>query len=165
MKRAFKILIAAIRFIATVLLWVAAAAYLYVFLLRDPQAKARTISMSVFLACVALLLWIVMFLWRQYNLYRFGKLDRRKSVSPVTTLEMAEFFSIDVAVVEDLRESRHLRLAAEKSPACGKEEQPRDNVIISGDRGIYKIVPPAILSKPNGYIRKKKNGGDWDGRH
>lgn len=159
MKRVAEILIAVIRFTSTALLWVAAIVYLYVFLFKDPFSRVRTISMFIFLACVALSALAVIFFWRQYHLYRFGKADRRKSVSPVTAQEMAELFSIDTAVVEDLRDSRHLWLSVEKVPGGDKGDCPKDKVYISGDGGIYEIVPPAILSEQEGHIRKTESGG------
>lgn len=59
-----------------------------------------------YLMIAALVGAIILIVWKNYNLRRFGRLRRRKFRKPVTNAELASMFEIDENMLECIQRSR-----------------------------------------------------------
>lgn len=59
-----------------------------------------------YLMLVALACTIILIVWKNYNLRRFGRLRRRKFRKPVSNAELASMFKIDENTLECIQKSR-----------------------------------------------------------
>lgn len=64
-----------------------------------------------FIALIAFLILVVLLIvWKNYNYYRFGRLNRRKFKPAVNNQELAEIFEVDEAFVEKMQRERYVLL-------------------------------------------------------
>ena len=89
----------------TVIIWFFAGRYFYNHLLVPAYVGDldTTIEMIVFLVLVSVVVFLVLFLWAQYNRRVFGRLTRRRFPQPVTADELAEKFHFPVDQVAFLQ--------------------------------------------------------------
>lgn len=59
-----------------------------------------------YLFVATLIICVLLIIWKNYNLHRFGKLRRRKFRSDVSDEEIAELFEMDLATVKDMQSRR-----------------------------------------------------------
>ena len=150
MKRAIKVITSIIRLALTLLLWIGSMVYLRRFLFEEPAAKKHTLSMFLFLAVVALAIFMVISGWRIYNFHKYGGRDRRKFASPVTSYEISRLFFLNASAVKHLRESPYLDLSVTEG-YDNINNTRKDVITISGNGRTYEISSPELSSEFIGY--------------
>ncbi len=58
----------------------------------------------------ALIIAVLLIVWKNYNYRRFGRLNRRKFRPPVENSELAEMFEMDEAMIEKMQNDRYILL-------------------------------------------------------
>jgi len=61
-------------------------------------------------AGTVLLIFLVMFLWNRYNIWRFGGLDRRKTRGVASAAEIAKHYKISEEEAEKLRNAQEIKI-------------------------------------------------------
>lgn len=89
--------------IVTVLLWIFGFVHLsktHLFSLSALEGTAMILEFSVYLAVV---FFLSLFSWANWNYWRYGRLNRRTARPPVTSKEIAVFYGVSPARVEEAR--------------------------------------------------------------
>ncbi len=64
-----------------------------------------------------LIFGVLMILWKNYNLHRFGKLRRRGFQPPVSNEELCEMFELDATIIEQMQNERYVVIEKNIIPA------------------------------------------------
>jgi len=64
------------------------------------------IDLVIKILYIAIISFIVMIIWKIYNLKRFGKLNRRVYPLNTTIEDLVEFFKLDKNRIQDIQESK-----------------------------------------------------------
>jgi len=100
--------------------WLLGFEFAYDVMIRTGGARELGSILLVYTVIIVAIFFTVA-IWSLGNLVRYGKMHRRKAKTPVATAEMAEYFGVDEAGVNQLRERRSISIEfdAEGRPLIG----------------------------------------------
>lgn len=103
------------------LLMIICTAFLWYFLLRHIFNKLvienyqKTVDVLIFLGIVTIIIFLVILLWQEYNIYMYRKADRRKNRGTATDSFVAAKFHIAAEKLPELKRARYLQVRKENS--------------------------------------------------
>ncbi len=91
--------------IVTTILWILGMERIYDFNFSQTAIQG-TVGALILAAYAAVISIAVLFLWARWNIWRFGKLNRRQPAPVVSADEVAMFFSLPVATVLQIQSTK-----------------------------------------------------------
>jgi len=124
--------------ICTIVLWAGTSWYMYLHLCTPENIKKTTISMLVFFGVLGSIVFLVLFLWQQYNYRTYGKLNRRKSPRPVTAQDLATAYQTSSAAIGLASQMRSVSLIKDGG----------NIVLVDKANNIVTVKPPRPIDFP-----------------
>ena len=118
-----------IMLVCTALLWYFALRYIFTELVVDNYQK--TLDTFVFLGIVSGIIFLVILLWQEYNIYMYRKADRRKSRGLATDSFVAAKFHIASEHLPALRSAAYLQVRKENTVSCYSGDGLREEVCMN----------------------------------
>jgi biofilm PGA synthesis protein PgaD len=94
-------------------LWVFGLGRIYFFHF-SPNAIQGTINGVFMILYTAVVCFIVLFLWAQWNYWRYGQLERRKARPIVQPKEIAAFYGLKQEMVEEMQQIKYMAIEPQK---------------------------------------------------
>jgi len=110
-----------------------------------PEDPAHLLTLLRYFG-VVLIAAVIIIAWSAYNLRRFGGLDRRKTIPPVSDVELCARFNIEPELLERLRASRHTVLGLD---AEGQIETAGTADSCASSQRLRHSPPPYPVSVPS----------------
>ncbi|NGX15435.1 poly-beta-1,6-N-acetyl-D-glucosamine biosynthesis protein PgaD [Wenzhouxiangella sp. XN24] len=111
----------------------------------EPEDPAHLLTLLRYFG-VVLIAAAVIIAWSSYNLRRFGGLDRRKTIPPVSDVELCARFDIEPELLDSLRASRRVVLGLD---AEGQIEAVGTADSCASNQRLRQIPPPYPVSVPS----------------
>lgn len=93
-------------FLCTTFLWYFLARHVFNKLVIENYVK--TIEATKFLGIVAFIIFLILAIWQEYNIYMYRSANRRKSRGEATDAFVSAKFHIDVNELYQLRQAKYL---------------------------------------------------------
>lgn len=91
-----------VQLISTILIWL----YNLIFFNRTVSQNNEVIRVFIIMISLAVFIFLLIIFWSQYNLKKYGKLQRRVFPSATTDEEVASFFQIESNELELLKKRK-----------------------------------------------------------
>lgn len=116
----------------------------------DPEDSAHLLTLLRYFG-VVIVAAVVIVAWSTYNLRRFGGLDRRKNIPPVSDAELCERFNTNQETLERLRTGRRLVLELDPEGQLVTVEVPDS---CPSNQRLRHNPPPYPVSVPSAPITR-----------